>query len=423
MRLIITSEHRFSIAADGTVWSKVGNDYAFWQRYLSGFDSVRVVARAQRDPLIDGKYKKVIGPGVEFWPVPYYVGPLQFALRKRQVARSVYGAMNKQDAVVCRVASPIATELLRQIKGRPYGLEVVGDPYEALGPGAVRHPLRPMFRRVMRRCLREQCAGAAGVAYVTQTTLQQRYPCPALSVGVSDVAHLDFTGLPKVFTTSYSSLTWKEDDFAKKSRQFRDCRGSRILFVGSLAQMYKGPDVLLEAVARLRSKSVVEVILVGDGKHRPELENLAATLGVAGQVKFLGELPSGRAVREQMDQSSLFVMPSRTEGLPRAMIEAMACALPCIGTRIGGIPELLDEDDLVAPGDVEALAAKMEEVLNSPGRLTEMSARNLKRAQDYRPEVLESRRSEFYRFLRSVTEDWLREQRRVVLEKGAGHEN
>ncbi len=407
MRLIITSEHRFSIAADGSVWSRIGNDYSFWQRYLSEFDSVRVVARAQRDPLIDDKYKKVTGPGVEFWPVPYYLGPLQFALRKRQVARSVCGAMNKQDAVICRVASPIATELLRQIKGRPYGLEVVGDPYEALGPGAVRHPLRPVLRRLMRRNLREQCAQAAGVAYVTQRTLQHKYPCPALSVGVSDVAHLDFTGLPKVFTTSYSSLTWKEDDFAKKSRQFQDCRSSRILFVGSLAQMYKGPDVLLRAVARLRSSTVVEVIMVGDGKHRPELESLAATCGVAGQVKFLGELPSGRAVREQMDQSTLFVMPSRTEGLPRAMIEAMARALPCIGTRVGGIPELLDDDDLVVPNHVEGLAAKVEEVLSSPERLTEMSARNLERAEEYRPEVLERRRREFYKFLRRVTEQWV----------------
>jgi len=411
MRLIVTSEHRFSMAADGTVWSRVTNDYSFFQRYLVAFDTVKVVARAKSDSLIDGTYKQVTGPGVEFWPVPFYLGPREFALRRREIARSVLAAVDEKDAVLCRVASPIATELLRQIKGRPYGLEVVGDPYEALGPGAVRHPLRPLFRRLMSRNLEKQCGHAAGVAYVTQNTLQKRYPCPAHSVGVSDVSHLDFTGSPKVFTTSYSSVTWKEDDFAAESRRFQSCQNSRILFVGSLAQKYKGADVLLRAVARLRSKSVVEVIIVGDGKHRRELENLAATLGIGERVKFLGELPSGREVREQMDRATLFVMPSRTEGLPRAMIEAMARALPCIGTRVGGIPELLDDDDLVGAGDAEALAGKMREVLSSSERLTEMSARNLKRAQQYRPEVLEGRRSGFYRFLRRVTEEWAAQNR------------
>jgi glycosyltransferase involved in cell wall biosynthesis len=385
MRLIVTCEHRFSVAADGTVWSKVGNDYAFWQRYLSGFDSIRVVARAQRDRMINETYKKVTGPGVEFWPLPYYLGPLEFALRRRQIRRSVRRAINKEDAVICRVPSPIGTELLEQVKRRPYGLEVVGDPYEALSPGAVRDPLRPVFRHIMRRRLRDQCARAAGAAYVTQRMLQQRYPCPARSIGVSDVAHLDFTG----------------------SRRFQHCRSSRILFVGSLAQMYKGPDVLLKAVQLLAAKIDLEVVVVGDGKYRAGLELMASDLGISHRVSFLGELPSGKAIRDQLDQAALLVMPSRTEGLPRALIEAMARSLPCIGSRVGGIPELLADEDLVEPGDHVALAAKINEVVYHPARLSEMSRRNLARAQEYRPEILEKRRSEFYRFLRHATESWL----------------
>jgi glycosyltransferase involved in cell wall biosynthesis len=164
---------------------------------------------------------------------------------------------------------------------------------------------------------------------------------------------------------------------------------------------------LLQAVARFKFDILLEVIIAGDGKHRSELESLAAKLGIAGQVKFLGELPSGRAVQEQMDRATLFVMPSRTEGLPRAMIEAMARALPCLGTRVGGIPELLDDRDLVAADNADALAEKMNEVLSSPERLMEMSARNLERAQEYRPELLERRRNEFYRSLRLITEQSL----------------
>ncbi len=406
MRVVVTSEHRFSLAADGSVWSKIGNDYAFWQRYQAGFDSVRVVARAFRDDRIDGTFKEVTGPGVEFWPLPFYSGPTEFAFRRRRLSKSIHQALGPGDAVLCRVPSPIATELLRHIQGRPYGLEVVGDPYEALGPGALHHPVRPLFRRLMSRHLRQQCAHAAGVGYVTRTILQTRYPCPAHSVGISDIANLDFTASSKVFTTNYSSVACREEDFAKQARHFQKSCTCKILFVGSLAQMYKGPDVLLRAIAAFRSEIILEAIIVGDGKHRSDLQNLAAKLGIATQVKFLGELPSGRAVQQQMDEATLFVMPSRTEGLPRAMIEAMARALPCIGSKVGGIPELLDESDMVPSGDPEALAQKLREVLSSPERLTAMSARNLVRAHEYRPDVLDQRRSEFYRSLRRITEQW-----------------
>ena len=108
-----------------------------------------------------------------------------------------------------------------------------------------------------------------------------------------------------------------------------------------------------------------------------------------------------------LDEADLFVLPSRSEGLPRAMIEAMARGLPCIGTRVGGVPELLLAEDLVAAGDAEALASKIIEVFHEPQRLAEMSARNLSQAQAYRDEVLRERRTQYYSRLREVTERWL----------------
>jgi glycosyltransferase involved in cell wall biosynthesis len=92
------------------------------------------------------------------------------------------------------------------------------------------------------------------------------------------------------------------------------------------------------------------------------------------------------------------------------MIEAMTRGLPCIGSRVGGIPELLATEDLVAAEDVKGLATKIKEVLTNPERLSRMSERNLQRAQEYRPEVLIKRRNEFYRFLRQATENWLSTQ-------------
>jgi glycosyltransferase involved in cell wall biosynthesis len=422
MRLVVTCEHRFSLAPDGSVWTKVAFDYEFWERYLAAFDIVRIVARGAPDADINDRYKRVTGNGVEFWPVPYYLGPEQFLMKRGKIRSSLRASVEQGDALLCRVGSPLADELLPSFwkTGRPYGLEVVGDPEEALGPGTVRHPLRKVFQIRGSRLLRLECSRAVGVAYVTRDSLQRKYPCPAHSVGISDVSRLDFSSAPKVFTTSYSSLTWKEDDFAAESRHFDRAQALRIVFVGSLAQMYKGADVLLRAIQLIAGDLHPQVAIIGGGKYRAKLEQLARDLGICATVQFLGELPSGKAVRDQLDRATLFAMPSRTEGLPRALIEAMARALPCLATRVGGIPELLAEEDMVSSEDHVGLANKIREVVSDPERLSRMSRRNLERAQEYRPEVLDRRRTEFYRCLRQRTGSWQNRQMNHVLAAGAG---
>lgn len=184
-----------------------------------------------------------------------------------------------------------------------------------------------------------------------------------------------------------------------------------LIIVGTLAQFYKAPDVLIDAVAAcVREGLNLKLILVGDGKHRAELEARAATLGLGERVCFCGQLTAGDDVRKQLDQADLFVLPSHQEGLPRAMVEAMAWGLPCIGSTVGGIPELLPSEDMVPPGDVAALARKIREVVTNPKRMARMSARNLEKAKEYRDEVLRERRNVLYRYIRERTEAWLKAQ-------------
>jgi glycosyltransferase involved in cell wall biosynthesis len=143
--------------------------------------------------------------------------------------------------------------------------------------------------------------------------------------------------------------------------------------------------------------------IVGDGRHRRSLESRVRRLGIGDSVVFLGHLPFGPAVRRELDRADLFVLPSRQEGLPRALLEAMARALPAIGSTVGGIPELLAPQDLVPANDPSLLAHKLHEVCRDPSRLLRMSAANLATAREYEETLLEHGRNLFLEQVRAET--------------------
>jgi len=417
MNVVIALEQRYEATPEGEVWSPGPMAYSFWRRYLDVFDHVRVVARVRQVAAAPPGWARADGPGVSFAPVTYYLGPWQYLKHRRRILADLRGVVGPSDAVILRVASQVANCLEPQLRreGRPYGVEVVGDPYDVFAPGAVVHPLRPFFRWLSPRQLRRLCAEACAAAYVTEQALQRRYP-PA---GRSFSTHYSSIELPKdsylpckrrVYSTHYSDVELPQLAFAPPSWPTRqnDCL-IRLIFVGTLEQLYKAPDVLLDAVGQcFRQGLDLELVLIGGGKYQQQLEARAEALGLGLRVRFLGQLPAGEAVCSELDRADLFVLPSRQEGLPRAMIEAMARALPCIGSTVGGIPELLPPEDMVPPGNAEALAAKIREVVGDPARIAHMAARNLQKAGEYREEVLRGRRIGFYRYVRKATETWIR---------------
>ncbi len=393
MRVCITLEERFRRTPDGSVWSGASGTcgYSFWQRYLTAFDRVKVIARVADVQAPEPHWIRADGEAVVFHALPYYIGPVQYARRYFSVIRSIRGSVAGDDAVIMRVPSVIAHRLERQLaRSRPFALEVVGDPYEVLAPGSVNHPLRPFFRTQMTSQLQRQCRTAAAIAYVSGETLQRRYPPN-----------------PMAFCTAYSSIELRDAAFAPVPRVIttRPCP-LRIVSVGSLALPYKGFDTLIDAAAACVHAGLdVDVTIVGDGRCRTDLERRTQACGMERRIAFRGQLPA-EAVRHELSRADLFVLASKTEGLPRAMIEAMASGLPCIGSAVGAIPELLDSESLFERGNAPALARKVAEIVNDPARMTRMSARNLRVAREYHSSVLTERRREFYTYVREATRHW-----------------
>jgi glycosyltransferase involved in cell wall biosynthesis len=286
------------------------------------------------------------------------------------------------------VSQMVWREIVRAKK--PYALEVVGDPWDLFSPGTWPHISRPIFRRIAAQQLKRICSGAMAVNYVTSETLQTLYPPSksAYAVGFSDVSLENADVSAMTIQGRYRRL------HESRWQDAKSCDPIRIGFIGSFARMYKGPDTLLHAAALCQSHLNFQLTLVGAGRYLPEMKTLAAKLSIADRVEFRGELLSGRSIFEFLDSIDLFVAPSRAEGLPRALVEAMSQGCPCIASAVGGIPELLEASDLVPPGSSEKLAKLILQVATDSNRLLAMSARNLAKATEFNPQTLnESRRA------------------------------
>jgi glycogen synthase len=157
----------------------------------------------------------------------------------------------------------------------------------------------------------------------------------------------------------------------------------RVVFLGRLARS-KGVDTLVAAAARLRTPGT-QVVLVGDGPARAEVEAASRRLGVDGRVHVTGFVPHHRTPAV-LASADLLVLPSTYEELGTVLVEALQVGLPAVASDAGGIPEVVEHGRnglLVAPGDPAALAAAIDTVLGDPEGAARMSAAARERAPDY----------------------------------------
>lgn len=157
-----------------------------------------------------------------------------------------------------------------------------------------------------------------------------------------------------------------------------------VLALGRLLPV-KGFDVLIAALQPLRKRVPgARVVVAGEGELAEELAELAARLGVGDAVTFPGHL-SPVQVRELMATARVFALPSRSEGMPLSLLEAMAAGVPAVATAVGGVPDLVADGSgmLVPPDDPEALAEALASILLDEERARSVAARGQAKAAEH----------------------------------------
>ena len=229
--------------------------------------------------------------------------------------------------------------------GRPYGIELVGDPAHAYSKESLQHPLSSVFQWLFTNSCKFLCRRAETASYVTRDTLQR-----------------DYRPGPKTRAFHYTSLDLPIEGLVAEPRPARSFGTStqHLVQVAMMQNWYKGHDISLGMMAEFKKQGRnIHLHLIGDGSMRAEFEARAAELGVQDHVTFVGQLKAGEPIWQEMDKADMLILPSRQEGLPRVVIEAMARALPVVSNQIGGAPELLDGDQMVDELSIESFTNKV----------------------------------------------------------------
>ncbi len=296
-------------------------------------------------------------------------------LDSRKNKQIIKYAVKGADCCICHVPADGAILAAKYARKRniPALMVVVGCPWDALwNYGTIKGKLMAPLGYLR---LRTTMKRATHSIYVTEKFLQERYPTAGKSVGCSDVLFKDFDD---------ATLANRLDNIDK-------IQTTHLATMGALIK-YKGQKKVIKAISLLAKEGLkFEYHIVGTGSQ-DDLLNYAESLGVAENIIFHGNIPHD-AVFEILDHTDIYIQPSDLEGMPRALLEAMSRACPAIGTRVGGIPEILPEDMIFGKNDIQGLCNCLKR--QTKQRMSVDAKRNYERAKDFELALLNKRRNAF----------------------------
>jgi glycosyltransferase involved in cell wall biosynthesis len=339
----------------------------FAARFTDSFDDVQIVARSFPGTQAIGD--SVTGERTSFIDLGANRGARGLIKSLPRLLYRLHGVVSNRGILLIRFPGNVASlaMLMCLALRRPFSVEIVADAADYFSDAATRHPLRRVAGAIHQWTTSTAARRATTARYVTKAYLQSRYP-----------------GRTAERMFGFSDAYLPDAMFMRSAtREYRPGGKLKIINTGMMHNHSKGHLVLLRACAALRRKGVdLHLTLVGNGVLQAEFKREVARLNLTDHITFEGVVAAAK-VRELLARSELFVLASFQEGLPRAMLEAMAVGTPVIATNVGGVREALPEESLVAAGDVDGLARRIAAFAQEKGLIETHAAAQRERALAY----------------------------------------
>lgn len=368
-----------------------------WQRFFDIADEVVVICKIDNNIYTAEEAEKKFrrAPDKHFNVVcihDLYKGTLRFfdlKIRKEN-EKILEEEISKCDGIDVKNLGFVNVDFfLKTVKkyNKKYLYECIGDAWDAMWNHGIKGKiLAPKSFFDQRKIARN----ADMVLYVTSSFLQKRYPSIKPQIGISDVD----------ISTNYNDIL--------KNRIKRIKTNNDKIVLGTTAGVdvpYKGQKYVIKAISFLKKQgySNYEYQMVGNG-NPSKLRKIAKRENINDSIKCLGP-KSHDGVLDWLSSIDVYIQPSLQEGLPRALVEAMSMGLPAIGSRTGGIPELLREDCIFQKRNYKQLARLLKHFKDKEKMLVEAKRNFYFSNSKFYKGNSDSKRIQFYKHFNQICEN------------------
>lgn len=359
-----------------------------FERYFSVVDKLYVVIRTFK---LDGTYQELnlnkveTGECLRIIEMPNINSPKGLIFKKKS-EKLIERYIKEADLIFLRIPSVLSDMAARLcIKfGKKYLVEVGGCSWDSYSNHGL---LGKLIAPYMFFSQKHTVRNASYATYVTNRWLQNRYPTNAESISASNVYLKEF---------NIQKIQERIERYKKHNPSIY-----RIGTIASYDVRYKGQEYIIQAIARLKKRGIIiEYDLVGAGDPT-FLSALAKKSNVDNQIHFVGRLVHDK-IWEWLDTIDIYAQPSKQEGLPRAVIEAMNRGCLAIGSDVAGIPELLEDDMIFQKGNIQEISNVILKLLNEPNHEKRIW-RNFNKSRDFEISLLQqSRQKIFNHYLNAI---------------------
>ncbi|MEA5092066.1 hypothetical protein SDC9_12857 [bioreactor metagenome] len=346
------------------------------ERYLNIADNVIFLVRTRRFNNEDKKLNRITVKNFNVSGIENFKS-LRGILKYRKIIDKVKLEVQKADFIVARLPSDLGFLAVKYAKkyNKRYMVEVVGCPWDSLRNHSFLGKLMAPYYYLTQK---ETVKNAPYAIYVTNEFLQKRYPCRGQFIGCSDVEIENMDAAVLV----------------RRIKKIKETNMKKLVFgtIGAINMKYKGYDIVIKTLSKLNKEGYSYKYLIAGSGDTSWINSVIQKYDAKNFVTIVPSMPHSD-VFIWLDTIDVYIQPSKTEGMPRALIEAMSRACPCIGSDVGGIPELLSDSAIFKKQNHKEL----QNILRvSKEQLIKSSEINFIKAKSYDKELLNERRTAFY---------------------------
>ena len=376
MKLLFVHDHIFVRHKD-KLYSNTFS-YDILKRYLKHFSSITFVAR-YKDTTNDTNLPISSGEGIEFVLLESISNINSFFILRHKYKQLLGKLLENHDKVIVRLPSEfglLTAHVAKQIK-KPYMVEVVGCGWDAMWNygGIISKIYAPFLYFKMKQSIKN----ANYSLYVTKNFLQKRYPTSSetKTISVSDVN-----------IQIYNDVLPKRLEKISKTKH-------KIVFgtIANLDMKYKSIDIAIKTIASLRNIKF-EYRIVGPGNYT-QLNQLVKKLKIEDKIYFEGVYSSNKKLNLWLDNIDIYIQPSKQEGLPRALLEAMSRGCPIIASNVGGIPELIDNKMLFSYKQLSSFEILLKTLSSDIHLMKQQAIANYNKSLEFQSDKLNRKRDTF----------------------------